>query len=175
MGINEELIEKIRSGDELAKEKLAERNMDFIHYMANKWRNSGIEYDELVGMAQVGFVKAMNKYNQERGNANFITYCGYIISNEIGRYYYRKFKTKPKTYSIYDPIHEDLLLIDTLPAEERLDYLELSDYLSRRLKTDRDKKVFYYYLHGFKQREISQKVGITQAHVSRTLRKISDV
>ena len=62
--------------------KLIEDNLMFAYSMANKFRGAPIEYDDLLGIANVGLVKAAQKFDNGSG-FSFTTYAGKVISNEI--------------------------------------------------------------------------------------------
>ena len=76
-----------RGGKKLAKlteeekNQLAEENMRLVHYVANKFRNTKLMYDDLYGAALLGFTKALNAYDSERG-AKFSTFAVNCMKNE---------------------------------------------------------------------------------------------
>ena len=63
---------------------LAEENLGLVHLCANKFRNRGLEYDELYSAGCVGLVKASRSYDPERG-VRFSTYAVPVILGEIKR------------------------------------------------------------------------------------------
>lgn len=68
----------------LDRKKLASDNMGLVHACAAKFRNRGVEYDDLFGAGCVGLVKAANGFDESRGFA-FSTYAVPVILGEIKR------------------------------------------------------------------------------------------
>ena len=66
------------------KSPLAEENLGLVHLCANKFRNRGIEYEELYSAGCMGLVKAVKAYDAEHGT-KFSTYAVPVILGEIKR------------------------------------------------------------------------------------------
>ncbi len=85
---HEELIEYIRrakSGDELAKERIYKENSPLIKSIIRRFKNKGVEYDDLFQIASIGFLKAINNFDEGFG-VKFSTYTVPMIIGEIKRY-----------------------------------------------------------------------------------------
>lgn len=63
---------------------LAENNLGLVHLCANRFRNKGIEYDDLYGAGCMGLIKASRAFDPERG-VKFSTYAVPVILGEIKR------------------------------------------------------------------------------------------
>lgn len=63
---------------------LAEDNLGLVHLCANRFRNKGIEYDDLYGAGCIGLLKASKAFDSERG-VRFSTYAVPVILGEIKR------------------------------------------------------------------------------------------
>ena len=63
---------------------LAENNLGLVHLCANKFRNKGIEYDDLYSAGCIGLLKASRAFDTERG-VKFSTYAVPVILGEIKR------------------------------------------------------------------------------------------
>lgn len=59
-------------------------NMGLVHSIANRFRNRGADYDDLVQAGCVGLIKAVDNYDEDRGFA-FSTYAVPVIMGEIKR------------------------------------------------------------------------------------------
>lgn len=70
------------------KVEIAEGNLNLVHFVANQFRNTKLLYDDLYGAALLGFTKALNAYDSERG-AKFSTYAVNCMQNEI-KFFLRK-------------------------------------------------------------------------------------
>ncbi|MBR1593025.1 MAG: sigma-70 family RNA polymerase sigma factor [Ruminococcus sp.] len=62
----------------------AEENLGLVHLCANKFRNRGIEYEELYSAGCIGLLKAVKSFDSERG-VKFSTYAVPVILGEIKR------------------------------------------------------------------------------------------
>ncbi len=67
-----------------AAQPLAEENLGLVHLCANKFRNRGIEYEELYSAGCIGLLKAVKAFDPERG-VKFSTYAVPVILGEIKR------------------------------------------------------------------------------------------
>ncbi len=84
----EELLDYIRKaklGDQAAKEKIFTENEPLIKSIIRRFKNKGVEYDDLFQIASMGFVKAIYNFNENFG-VKFSTYTVPMIIGEIKRY-----------------------------------------------------------------------------------------
>lgn len=65
-------------------DEFIEANMGLVHLCANRFRNRGIEYDDLFSAGCIGLVKAAGAFDSERG-VKFSTYAVPVILGEIKR------------------------------------------------------------------------------------------
>lgn len=79
------LLIKAKNGDLLAKEKLIEENSPLIKSIIKRYKNKGVEYDDLYQLGSLGFVKAINNYSEEFG-VKFSTYAVPMIAGEVKRF-----------------------------------------------------------------------------------------
>lgn len=79
------LIELAKKGDEQAKEKLITINSPLIKSVVKRYLNRGVEYDDLFQLGAMGFVKAINNFD-ESFNVKFTTYAVPMIAGEIKRF-----------------------------------------------------------------------------------------
>ncbi len=85
---SEETIECIRlakSGDENAKEKLLINNTSLLKSIIKRFCKKGVEYDDLYQLACIGFLKAINNFD-ENFSVRFSTYLVPMIIGEIKRF-----------------------------------------------------------------------------------------
>lgn len=66
------------------REKFISENLGLVHSLANKFKNRGIEYDDLYSAGCLGLVKAVDGFNGELG-FKFSTYAVPVILGEIKR------------------------------------------------------------------------------------------
>lgn len=68
----------------MTRNELVENNLRLVHSCANRFRNRGIEYDDLYSAGCFGLVKAAKGFDEKRGFA-FSTYAVPVILGEIRR------------------------------------------------------------------------------------------
>ncbi len=61
-----------------------EENLGLVHLCANRFRNRGIEYEDLYGAGCIGLLKAVKGFDENRG-VKFSTYAVPVILGEIKR------------------------------------------------------------------------------------------
>ena len=79
-----ELLKKAQAGDDGAKEKLIEENVPLIKSIVKRFKGR-LEYDDLMQLGAIGFIKAMQNFDVEYG-VRFSTYAVPMISGEIKRF-----------------------------------------------------------------------------------------
>lgn len=79
------LIEKAQKGDNDAKTSLLENNSPLIKSIIRRYRNKGVEYDDLYQLGSIGLLKAIKNFSPEFG-VKFSTYAVPMITGEIKRY-----------------------------------------------------------------------------------------
>ncbi len=80
-----QLIILAQNNDTQAKEKLIKENSPLIKSVIKRYSNKGIEYDDLYQLGSLGFLKAINNFN-ESFNVKFSTYAVPMIAGEIKRF-----------------------------------------------------------------------------------------
>ena len=66
------------------RDKTVEQNLGLVHACANKFRNRGIEYDDLFSAGCIGLIKAIDNFDASRG-LQLSTYAVPVILGEIKR------------------------------------------------------------------------------------------
>lgn len=77
-----ELAKKIKEGDHKSLDKLVGANLRFVISVANSYKNSGIDVEELVGYGNMGLVKAAKRFDTNSGT-KFISYAVWWIRQAI--------------------------------------------------------------------------------------------
>ncbi|MFB0921732.1 MAG: sigma-70 family RNA polymerase sigma factor [Oscillospiraceae bacterium] len=80
-----EALKKAKCGDKDASEQLIEENSGLIWSIARRFFGRGVEADDLYQLGCVGFLKAIQGYDEEYGT-QFSTYAVPKISGEIRRF-----------------------------------------------------------------------------------------
>lgn len=97
------LIKKAKAGDTDAKNMLINENYPLVKSVIKRFINKGVDYDDLFQLGCVGFVKAINHFD-EKFNVQFSTYAVPMIAGEVKRFLrddgYIKVSRAIKTLSI---------------------------------------------------------------------------
>ena len=180
-------LEALEQGDEKAKQRLVEHNLRLVVYIARRFESTGINLEDLISIGTIGLIKAISTYRLDK-KIKLATYASRCIENEI-LMYIRKTSNQKTEVSLDEPINMDcdgneLLLSDILGTEEDLVLRPLEDdvdlcVLRQSLKElpDREREIIFlrYGLEGRKeltQKEVAQKMGISQSYISRIEKKI---
>ena len=182
-----ELLEKIKQGDELAREKLVEHNIRLVLYEVTG-RFKSVEYDkkDLVSIGNVGLMKAITTFDTSK-KVEFATYAIRCIDNEI-LMFLRKLKKAQNVDSLDRTINHDkdgneLKIEDTISDEtdivEEYTDNETHQIIRQIVKDlpDRDREIImlhfgFYNDKTHTQKEIADMMSISQSYVSRLITKI---
>ncbi len=181
------LIEKSQEGCEHSRGKLIEHNLRLVVYIANKFESTGIDFEDLISIGSVGLIKAVKTFKNDK-NIKLATYASRCIENEILMQLRKTSKLKSEI-SLDKPLSEDgegnqLVLADILANEE--------DEISSNIETSAEKDAVWEVLKGLEtreqeimilrfglegkeeltQKEVADKLGISQSYISRIEKKI---
>ena len=180
-------IEGLGRGEEAARQTLVEHNLSLVVYIARRFENTGTSLEDLISIGTIGLMKAIGTYRMEK-NIKLATYASRCIENEI-LMHIRKISNQKAEVSLDEPINQDgdgneLLLSDILgtgedeifaPLEAAADLTALRQSLGELPGRERELIGMRYGLDGQKeltQKEIAQKLGISQSYISRLEKKI---
>ena len=177
----------LEQGSESAKQLLIERNLRLVVFIARRFENTGVNLEDLISIGTIGLIKAIGTYRRDR-NIKLATYASRCIENEI-LMHIRKIASQKAEISLDEPINMDydgneLLLSDILGTEEDMILKPLEDDVDIRVLRQavkelppREKEivVMRFGLEGHKeltQKEVAQKMGISQSYISRLEKRI---
>src|SRR5207302_57671 len=127
--------------DPALRDELVERHLGLAEYLARRFVNRGEPLDDLVQVASVGLVKAVDRFDPERA-VEFSTYATHTIVGELKRHF------RDKGWAVRAPrrMQELYLRLGKLVAS-------LSQEIGRSPTIP----------------ELADRLGISQMHVSRLL------
>ena len=180
-------LEAMEQGDESARQKLVEHNLRLVVYIARRFENTGTHLEDLISIGTIGLIKAIGTYRMDK-NIKLATYASRCIENEI-LMHIRKISNQKTEVSLDEPINMDcdgneLLISDILgteediilkPLEEDVDLCVLHQILLELPEREREIVFMRFGLEGRKeltQKEVAQKMGISQSYISRLEKKI---
>jgi len=170
------------------KSILIERNLRLVVYIARKFENTGIGVEDLISIGTIGLIKAINTFKPAK-KIKLATYASRCIENEILMYLRRTNKLRSEI-SIDEPLNTDwdgneLLLSDILGTDANVIYKSIEDEVDKALLnkalsklTAREREIVELRF-GFRnqgeentQKEVADKLGISQSYISRLEKKI---
>jgi RNA polymerase primary sigma factor len=79
-----ELSKRAKAGDQKARQRLIEKNLRLVVSVAKKYRGYGLPFEDLIQEGNIGLMKAVEKYDPERG-FRFSTYATWWIRQAVQR------------------------------------------------------------------------------------------
>lgn len=175
--------------DSEARASLIEHNLRLVVYIAKRFDNTGVGVEDMISIGTIGLIKAINTYNKNK-NIKLATYASKCIENEILMYLRKNNRTKIEI-SIDEPLNVDwdgneLLLSDILGTEDDVVYKNIEGQVEKRLlagainKLSPREKTIVEMRYGLNkangeemtQREVADKLGISQSYISRLEKRI---
>lgn len=95
-GENELFLRFASTRDRTLRNRLVENHIGLAHHFASRYRHSGIDEDDLQQVAFLGLVKAVDRFDPDRGVA-FSTFAGRTIEGELKRHF------RDRTWSVRVP------------------------------------------------------------------------
>ena len=181
------VMERIRSGDNRAREPLIVHNLRLVVYIAKKFESPGAGTEDLISIGTIGLIKAVNTFSPDK-NIKLATYASRCIENEI-LMFLRKSSQLKNEVSIDEPLNTDwdgneLLLCDILGSDAEEINANLEHEAERQLVlrevaklSEREKRIMElrFGLNGKKehtQKQVADLLGISQSYISRLEKKI---
>jgi RNA polymerase primary sigma factor len=79
-----DLSKRAKAGDQKARQRLIEKNLRLVVSVAKKYRGYGLPFEDLIQEGNIGLMKAVEKYDPERG-FRFSTYATWWIRQAVQR------------------------------------------------------------------------------------------
>ena len=115
--VDDDFFEYRRTGDRALRNTLIERHLGIAHHLARRYRHRGVADDDLVQVAMIGLLKAVERFDPERG-ISFATFATPTVLGELRRYF------RDSTWAVRVPrqLQERVLAIGSAlgPLSQRL-------------------------------------------------------
>ena len=176
-------LERLKLGDNEARNLLIERNLRLVAHVCKKYSNSNVDQDDLISIGTIGLIKGINSFNVDKGS-KLSTYVSRCIQNEVLMHLRSTKKLNAEVY-LNEPIGKDkddnvitlqeVLENDDKNIEDVVDTKFKIKNLYNKMKEilkDREKTILElrFGLNGAKpktQSEIADMMGISRSYVSR--------
>jgi len=183
----QDALSKLQSGNSAVKSKLIEHNLRLVIYIARKFENTGVDFEDLISVGTIGLIKAIDSFNIEK-NIKLATYASRCIENEILMHLRKIVKIKAEI-SLDEPLNTDyegneLLISDILGTDADSVYKNLEVSVEKELlrsailqlsEKEREIMTLRFGLFGRSektQKEVADVMGISQSYISRLEKKI---
>ena len=180
-------MKRISEGDEKSREPLIVHNLRLVVYIAKKFESTGIGIEDLVSIGTIGLIKAVKTFCPEK-NIKLATYASRCIENEI-LMFLRKASQYKNEISIDEPLNIDwdgneLLLSDVLGTDDDVVNKGIEHEVEKQVlrqeisKLDEREKMIMEMRfglvtgHEMTQKQVADKVGISQSYISRLEKRI---
>lgn len=168
-------------------EALIAENMNLVHYFANRYRKQ-MEYDELIGIGNIGLVNAAIKFDENKG-IKFSTFASTCINKQM-LMAIRKSKQVQRsryiTINLEDVFYakdgDEIRFIDRVESEEDTQRDVERNFAIKYLKHKIEqlahcekfviKATYGIEMEQITQAEIARYLNISQSYVSRLQRKV---
>ena len=180
-------FELLKTDEKKARELLIIHNLRLVVYIAKKFESTGIGIEDLVSIGTIGLIKAVKTFCPDK-NIKLATYASRCIENEI-LMFLRKTSQYKNEISIDEPLNIDwdgneLLLSDVLGTDD--------DIVNKGIEMEVEKQVLRKEIaklnerermimemrfglvtgHEMTQKQVADKVGISQSYISRLEKRI---
>lgn len=178
---------KAQAGDVEARNVLIEHNLRLVVFLAKKYESTGYDLEDLVSIGSIGLIKGINTYKVDK-NIKLATYASRCIANEI-LMFIRKNKKRKSEISLEDALNydsegnelhlEDVMGTDADIVADEFESKEEKQLLTSELRNldSRDKEIMImryglYNTKEYTQKEIADRLNISQSYISRIEKKV---
>ncbi len=180
-------LELLKTDNRRACELLIVHNLRLVVYISKKYESPSATSEDIISIGTIGLIKAVRSFDPEK-NIKLATYASRCIENEI-LMFMRKASQQRTEISIDEPLNIDwdgneLLLSDILSSDEETAAEKLGHECEQRALMEeidklppRERQIMElrFGLNGAKeltQKEVAERIGISQSYISRLEKKI---
>ena len=129
----QDLWRRARTGDPAARERLIEMHMPLARSLAVQYRHAREPLDDLCQVANLGLVKAVDRYDPDRGIA-FTSYAVPTILGELKRHF------RDRTWSIHvsRSVQESIARVEAVSEDLRKEDVKVENSGNARIRTRTD-------------------------------------
>ncbi len=172
---DEALADSAAGGNVSAFGIIVSRYLKLVRLCAARYKNIGLEIDDLSQEGLIGLMSAVKTYNRYCG-ASFKTYAHLCIDRSMISAAKAAMAKKRVPASLLQPLDdgEELLIGDADPATALIAKEDLNIFLKKACKvlTSMEYNVMNEYLAGLSYKEISDKMRISVKTVDNAMRRV---
>ena len=181
-------LDALTRGQPQARDLLITHNLRLVVYIAKKFETPTAGIEDMISIGTIGLIKAVNTFEPTK-NIKLATYASRCIENEI-LMYLRKSSNRRQDASIDEPLNTDwdgneLLLSDILgtdadavssdierDAERAMLHRAINSLEERERSIMRLRFGLYQNGREHTQKEVADRIGISQSYISRLEKRI---
>lgn len=180
---------KMLDHDISARNVLIEHNMRLVVFIAKRFESPKVLLEDLISIGSMGLIKGVETFKLDK-NIKLATYASRCIENEI-LMFLRKVSKQKNEVSLDEALNVDgdgneLLLADVIPTNQTLAIDEAISNEKERMMYEaveklnaREREIItlrfgLYKTEVLTQKEVADKLGISQSYISRLEKKIID-
>jgi RNA polymerase sigma-B factor len=158
-------------GDRDARARVIEQNLPLVRALARRFSRPGEPLDDLVQVASIGLIKAVDGYREERGR----DLGAYAVPTIVGELRRHVRGTLPAAADGGRPGRSTTAIVDAIPDARSTAELERGETRAlvhsglRSLSRRERRIVALRYYRDLSQQRIADEVGLSQVQVSRVL------
>lgn len=182
-----EYVNRCVNGDIEARNYLIEHNMRLVVFIAKRFESPKVLLEDLISIGSMGLIKGVETFKLDK-NIKLGTYASRCIENEI-LMFLRKISKQKVEISLDEPLNIDgdgneLLLSDVIANSDShaldevlKDEKEKVMYQAVERLKPREKEIIImryglYNTESYTQKEVADKLGISQSYISRLEKRI---
>ena len=150
-------------------------NEKLIYKLLHHFNVNGELKEELKQECWLGFCKALKTFNEDK-NVKFSTYCYKVMHLQCLCYLRKYNRKKIEVISLDSTIKDDTTMLELTPSPTNIEQKITSDLdwnnLLKKLK-QKNKEIIQMYTDYYTQKEIAQHFNLSQAQVSRIIKKFT--
>lgn len=159
----------------MTPEELYSRNEPLVRWTIKKYYPDFIDDEDLTQEGRIGLWRACLAYDEKKGlkfSPVAVSYIRNALRHGYEKLYGRSLGKRRLLWSIqslYEPVAYDktLLLQDVIPGDADVVFLDVSGALE--IMSERDREILYLSTGGFSQKEIAERVHVSERTVYRVL------
>ncbi len=184
---DEQIVEVIQSGDNMALDYLMHKYNDLVNIKASKFFMTGSEKEDIVQEGLIGLYKATKSFNTQKQNS-FKTFANLCIERQL----ITALKTSNRqkniplnsAFSLNQTAYEEnddtsiMEILNTKTIEDPLDTITKKEYynsIQRKINeslSDFERQVLYYYKQGKSYVAIAEKLNTKVKSVDTAIQRI---
>jgi RNA polymerase sigma-B factor len=165
-----ELLARYREHDDrVARQRAIEQNLPLVRALARRFSRSADQTDELVQAGSIGLIKAVDRFDAERGR-DLGAYAVPTIVGELRRHSRRAGRTASGRQDAAQVLDESSLAAPGAETDFRRSETRAALGAAFRILTRREREVVALrFYRDLTQQRIADELGLSQAQVSRVL------